>query len=902
MTGSERQGLTRARRRALDRLLAEYLEKPDDGREGFLKQCHQRWPRLSRWLDELVAAERGVTLTLMDRPLKGVARQALEWMDQHEENQLGADHRLGPWRIGRPAGGGGLGKVYRGERADGAFDMAVAIKLLRMRGAGLGEQLQRESRLLARLEHPAIARLLDAGLDDQAGPFLVMEWIDGQDLSEWVQDQPSRERCLEVMMALCEAVDHAHRKLIVHGDIKPGNVRIDHEGRVKLLDFGIARLLGATEEHSNTIAALTPTFAPPEQHRGEPLDARSDVWALGALLAWMLRGGVDGVIHDTELQAVIDKACADDPEQRYASASAMLTDLQRYREHRPLAAVPASVGYRARKFVRRNPVLVGGVAATVAAMIVGLSTTSLWYLQADQQARTLEQVVGFQERQLAGMEPALMGSVLRESLTEESRDKLAILDDAGVSTSAQANELEAILTAMNFSDIAVEALDESVFSTSLVAIDEEFQDQPTIRARLIQSVATALRELGRFDSAAKQQERALRLRSEHLGADHPDTLHSVQERALLSQRQGQLEAAEEDLRLALDGRREALGPLHPDSLQTKHEIAYLMMSTERPDMALDYGYHVLEARREVLGNEHPDTLRTVKLIGMTYRWMGRFEEAIQPLQESYQGVRRYFGDRHPNTLRALAALAHVLGRKGRLEESRAKYARILESSREVLGDRHPSTVHTVCSKGIVLQQMELIDQAEPLYLECVKGREQIFGSAHPETLSAYNSMGVLLRLRQAYEESVEFLEKALAGQLRMYGNQHRAPLITKHNLGRTLEEKGRLERALKVQSRVVAGFEKMLTDDHWLLGAGLNGKGRILHRMGRYEDAESVFMRVWEIYAGALGPEHHRTAKLITYMDDFYSDWAVELPDDQLKLAKQRWQAKLSSLGTEEVR
>jgi len=915
MSGRHRHGLTPARRRALNRLLSQYLEQPAQARAGFLVRCRQRWPRLGHWLERLVSSEGNSTLTLLNESLGNLAAGAASRIAESAGNRPAPGHRLGPWRLIEPVSEGGMGLVYQAERDDGAFEKTVAVKLLRLRGTGLGELIQRECQLLARLDHPGICRLLDAGLDEASGPFLVMEWIEGQDLSGWMKSCPSRQRCLEVMMSLCEAVDHAHRQLIVHGDIKPGNVRIDSDGQVKLLDFGIARLAGATEDNPQAIAALTPRFAPPEQHRGEPLDARSDVWALGALLAWLLDGGqpesrpeqadwlsqTKATISDTELCAVIDKACADDPRQRYASASDLLGDLQRYCQHQPLTAMPASAGYRLRKFVRRNPVLVGGIMATTSALVAGLITTSIWYLEADDKARSLEQVVGFQEQQLAGIEPALMGSVLRDLLREESQRQLALLDSSYTTDGTPARDFEEFLSAINFSNIAVEALDETIFSASLAVIDEEFRGQPAIRAHLTQTVATALRELGRIDSAATQQARVLKLRREHLGAEHPDTLHSMHEHALTKEAQGDFEAAEKALKRALKARGETLGYRHPDTLKSMHELARINMASERHDTALDYGYRALEIQREVLGENNPDTLRTLRVIGVTYRWLGRFDEAIETLEESLQGMRRQLGERHPETLHVLESLGLALARKGQKQEAKVQFRLALENRRSILGDRHPATVRTVCSKGVLLQNMGLIDKAEPLYLECAVGRESLLGAAHADTLSAYNNMGVLLRLREEFGESVAFLEKAMEGQLLVYGNHHRAPLITKHNLGRTLEEKGRYERALKVQTRAVGGFKQILPEDHWLLGAVLYGKGRIFHRMDQFSEAESLFFKTWDIFANGLGPRHHRTTELIDYMGDFYSDWAVRAPEDGADEARARWLAQLDSITSEET-
>ena len=266
----------------------EFLELPDDDQPDFLEQCRQRYPRLSRWLDEMT--DGGHTVTLLDDSVRNLADSAVQ-SSSITVKALAPDTRLGPWVVREAVGQGGMGMVYRGERADGAFEMDVAIKLIGKRRRGMAELLQRESRLLARLDHPSVTRLVDAGLDERAGPFLVMEWVEGTDLAQWLQENdPPLSRRLDLFCQLAEATAHAHQRLIVHGDIKPGNVRIREDGMVKLMDFGVARLLEAEDDGDVDLRALTPAFAAPEQLEGESVTTRSDVWSLGALLCWLWIG------------------------------------------------------------------------------------------------------------------------------------------------------------------------------------------------------------------------------------------------------------------------------------------------------------------------------------------------------------------------------------------------------------------------------------------------------------------------------------------------------------------------------------------------------------------------------------------------------------------------------------
>jgi eukaryotic-like serine/threonine-protein kinase len=913
MQGNQRQSLSPTRRRALDRLLTDYLEQPDDERDAFLGRCRRRWPRLAGWLDKLVAAKQGITLTLLDAPVQRMANQALDYMEVADDEALSPGYRLGPWRILELAGHGGVGKVYRGERADGAFEKQVAIKLLRLRGAGLGNQLQRESRLLARLDHPAITRLVDAGLDEQAGPFLVMDWIEGQDLTEWVADTPSRKRCLEMVMALCQAVDHAHRRLIVHGDIKPGNVRIDSEGRVKLLDFGIARLLGATEDPSNTIAALTPTFAPPEQHRGEPLDARSDVWALGALLAWMLRedqhdqfGNADWLpmakqaISNTELRALIDKACADDPEKRYASASDLLTDLQRYRQHHPLIAMPASAGYRMRKFLRRNPVLVGGITATTSALIAGLVTTAVWYLEASNKAEELARVVEFQERHLATIDVQKLGRAMRRDLFDQRRDALAASGWSDEGTESALEELDEALDGVNFTTTALATLDTGIFEHAREAIDQRFADQPQIRASLLQTLSTTMRKVGLVNQAILPQEVAVALLRETKGPHHRDTLRSMQQAAVLAQTRSDHETAQSYLEQVFEARRRVLGANDPGTLHSGHALARNLHRLGRFEAAEELAREMLDRRLQHSGLEHAETFTIMVELGRILQDQGQIAEAKSYFYKAAEVFESRLGPDHQTTLATRTSVGNMLSRIGRFEEAARIDADVLMRRQRRWGDDHPQTLIALSNLARSMRNMGQYDQAETHYLKALERTRQIFGKKHRNTARLLNDLGRLYLKMDRLAESERILHRALELRRQNYGSKHRNTLNTKHNLARTIQEKGRLEEARELQVRVVTGIEQALSPDNWMRGVYLGNYGRTLKATGEYQQAETKLLTAREILVKVFGRSHYRALEVTRSLTELYRQWAVTEPDSGHDESRAYWLTQLESLAAED--
>ena len=262
--------------------------------------------------------------------------------------ELKAGERLGAWRLTMALGQGGMGQVFLAERADGLYEQRAAIKLLRgFAGEVARAQLARERRILAGLNHPHIARLLDGGSTPLGRPYLVLEYVEGQRIDEWCAHRalPLAGR-LALFDQVCQAVAHAHRQLVVHCDIKPGNVLIGADGRAMLLDFGIAQLQG---REGNDTVSLTPRYASPEQLAGQPATATSDVYSLGRLLDELLAAVPDGARRADEWRALVARATLSDPALRYGTVDALRDDLRRFEAHLPLRALPDRTAYRVRK-------------------------------------------------------------------------------------------------------------------------------------------------------------------------------------------------------------------------------------------------------------------------------------------------------------------------------------------------------------------------------------------------------------------------------------------------------------------------------------------------------------------------------------------------------------------------
>ncbi|MED5620244.1 serine/threonine-protein kinase [Ideonella sp. BN130291] len=411
--------------------------------------------------------------------------------------------RCGAWTLQRELGRGGMGRVFLAERSDGHYQQRAALKLLLGWSSPQAlERLARERQILASLNHPNIARLLDGGATPDGQPFLVMEYADGVPLDTHCASAGAGLAArLALFASVCEAVDYAHRHLVIHCDIKPSNVLVDAEGRVKLLDFGIAQLQGQADD-ADAPVAMTPRYASPEQRAGRLPGVATDVYSLGRLLDELLQPLALPPADRLELAAVIAKATREEPEQRYLSVQAFAADLQRYRLHRPVSAMVGQPLYLLRKLLRRRWPLLLAATTTVLALSIGLGV-ALWQRQrAEQAARESAEVTRYLSDMLASANPSNHGgnwpTVL--ALLERSRAELA----------------------------------------------SRFATEPDTLWRLRHVLASTYRDINRPDIALPMAEQQLQLARHRYGAGDARTLESV---LLVAHVQTQLQAFDKALAL-----------------------------------------------------------------------------------------------------------------------------------------------------------------------------------------------------------------------------------------------------------------------------------------------------------------------------------------------------------------
>ena len=675
----------------LDHALESALGLPENQRADSLRAALGDQPAL------LEAALRALDPASPEPALEQLAPAVLVELGearQREEDARWRGRRIGAWRILDRLGAGGMGTVYRVERADGAFERIAALKLLplSLQSEELRRRFAQERRIAARLQHPGIAQLLDGGTAEDGSPYLVLEFVDGQPIDAWCAARRAglRQR-VRLLCEVCEAVQFAHRNLVVHRDLKPANILVDAGGRVKLLDFGIARLLedvGEVQATGPLGARLTPDYAAPEQFRGEAVTAATDVYALGCLMYRLLAGrvplslagrglaqmllalqeearprlstqaGQDGpppglrrIELDADLDAIAAQAVAADPDQRYAAVAEFAADLRRWLEGLPVAARRASRGYRIARFVHRHRLGLG----LTAAVFVALGGSAALALHQAEQARAQRD------------EAQAMVGLLRE---------LMQLADPNAGLGHQ---------------IGAHAL----LRTALARVEADSAAQPASRIALLDTLAEALLAFELYDEAIRARELAHALQHALRGPEHADTLAARRLLGLALRTRISDQARSEALFRALyDTRRRLHGERHPLSAESAWDLGFFYLrytdlshpSRAEAEALLHGAWQTL---RETLGEDHPRTGQVLFDLGLATPDRAL---RIQRMRDGIAIRERTLGPEDPQLLQHQGDLALVLGEAGDGEQAIELARRAAEGYQALRGELHPLSI------------------------------------------------------------------------------------------------------------------------------------------------------------------------------------------------------------------
>ncbi|MDP2480830.1 MAG: serine/threonine-protein kinase [Candidatus Palauibacterales bacterium] len=763
--------------------------------------------------------------------------------------------RVGPYRLVDRLGRGGMATVYLAERVDGQWEERVAVKVVR-RGVDTEDTIRRflaERQILSSLNHPNIARFLGGGTTEDGLPYLVLERVEGTPITRYCDERrASLDERLGLFADVCRAVQFAHANLVVHRDLKPSNILVTARGRVKLLDFGIAKILDAASDDPRTrtlLRPLTPEYASPEQVSGEPITTASDVYQLGLLLCEIVAGRrpyevkalsparleeailtarphrpSDLVTEEGardrrsrarslsrrlagDLDLIVLKAIRKEPERRYTTAEALLQDLERYRGGRPISARADSLVYRTRRLLGRKPWL-APTAALVAFSVGGYVYTLAHH------ARELEL-----ERNAARVQA---------TRAEEVQSLLAGMFRSADPFTPPDSTYGANLTVVQALDVGARRL------------RTELADRPVVRAQLLLAISQTLSDLSQYDRSARTAEEALRALGTAPGED-PDLMGRVllQLGSLAAWRgmpdsadalyHGALAAA----RSAHAGNDPALAPFHASLGRFQYDVGRLDSSRAHLEraVALERAAHPVP---------EGDLAGTLANLSDTYRGLDRVDAARTAIEEARRIDEKVFGPNAVQTGFALASEAAELEQEERPDAAEADFQRAIDILESRLGPENPNTTAAMNNLALLMASRGELAGAESLQRRVLDIRRRTLGEEHRETASAMQNLAAVLSREGEYDEAEDLLGRAseIYRRTLLPGNQLVAyPLLTQADIRL---KRSNFRGAETSARRAVRILRQALPEGHWVTAVAECRLGRALAGQGRLDEARPL--------------------------------------------------------------
>lgn len=794
-------------------LLGEALERPEKERGAFLDQACESDATLRQEVESLLLSYEEAKST------ERFSRGALDLVPLAFP-ETAPETQLGPYRLIRQVGRGGMGSVWLAERSDGIYQQRVAVKL--MHAGFYAEEHQRrfraERQILARLEHPQIGRILDGGVSEKGQPYLVMEYVEGEPITRYCDSHHlGLDERLSLFLNVCDAVAYAHQNLVVHRDIKPSNVLVTSAGEVKLLDFGIAKLL--SEEESDDpddlpitrtgVSIMTPEYAAPEQVTDGAITTATDVYALGVVLYELLAGerpysfdqrtasAIERVVCEVEpprpstaartlrkddvarsgherlvkrlrgdLDTIVLKALRKEPERRYQSASQLADDLRRHLDGLPVLARPVTTGYRLRKFIGRNRVVVGAASLVIVALIAGLVASLIQVRIANTEREKASAVNAFLQDMLASPDPYVDGPNVR----------------------------------------VVDVLERAESS-----LPQRFGGRPEIEASLRKTLGTSFLELGLFERAETHLSRAASLFSSRSESD--DLLDTYAALASLKRQLGDLEAADSLMSIAL-----------------------------QRDLAR-------------YGDSHLRVARRLRELG-ALRWQQGDYDAAEPLLVRALELFEKLDDADSLAVAsAVAEVATLRADQGRIEEAEALYRRALDLRRRADAVDSPEVPQLLSHIGVIRDDFEDFETARDLHTEALELYRNVRGPNHPDVAYAMSNLAAVEINLGNFARAESLQRAAIAINAATLGEAHPNIGILYNNLASNYSQQGDDERALASYRRALGIWQKSLPPDHPYLGYGFQNVGSVLYRMNRIDEALPFLEGAYTLRANLLPPE-----------------------------------------------
>jgi len=747
---------------------------------------------------------------------------------------------VGPYRLLERIGSGGMGEVWLADQIQ-PVRRRVAIKLIKA-GMDTNEvvaRFQAERQALALMDHPGIAKVFEAGSTLQGRPYFVMEYITGTPITQYCDQHRMtvRER-LELFVQVCDAVQHAHQKAIIHRDLKPSNIlvsEVDGKPMPRVIDFGVAKAISygltAEAQFTQTGAILgTPAYMSPEQASsiGVDVDTRTDVYSLGVILYELLVGARPLDFHDLALEemlrqlreeesprpsakmrmrreqsgttaenrgsdapkllrqlrgdvdAIALKAVEKDRSRRYGSPSDLAADIGRYLRSEAVLAVPPSLTYRTGKFARRYRGALAAIAACVLMLILA-SGVSIW-----------QSIRATKQRDRADVEAATAQAV-SDFLQNDLLAQASAYTQWGPSSKADP-------------DLKVR----SALDRAATRVTGRFDRQPEVEAAIRDTIGQTYMELGLYQDALKQLDRAQDLQHRTLGAENPKTLRTGGRLAGAVMATGRYAEAEGLFSHVLKTQRRVLGSEHPDTLLSMSGLAYIYREQGKYPQAEALESQVFEICRRVLGPEHPSTLDGMDKLAELYYRQGKYPQAEMLGNQVLQIRRRVFGLEHPGTTISMSDLANVYAARGKYAQAEALYSQTLEIRRRVTGPDSPYTLAAMNNVAVVYSDQGKYAQAEALDSQTLQIRRHVLGPESPETLMSMENLACNYADRRKYPQAEALFSQTLEIERRVMGIESRFTLNTLSDAVFMYQREGKYALAETYAAEVLAAWRHAL--------------------------------------------------------------------------------------------